>query len=116
MHLKFKFPTGSIDFLLHILRMSQRFIIKSVSQAAQPFFWYKWTKNFIGWSQNFLLDLTHFLPTGLGGLGTFSGPGPLATDIRTKYNNSDIDFGSFMSTGKSSDDLRMLREIMAVFE
>ena len=46
MHLKFKFPTGSIDFLLHILRMSQRFIIKSVSQAAQPFFWYKWTKIF----------------------------------------------------------------------
>ena len=41
---------------------------------------------------------------------------PLATDIRTKYNNSDFDFDSFMSTGKSSDDLRMLREIMAVFE
>ena len=46
MHLKFKFPTGSIDFLLHILRMSQRSIIKSVSQAAQTFLFYKWTKIF----------------------------------------------------------------------
>ena len=76
MHLKFKFPTVSIDFLLHILRMSQRFIIEGVSQAAQPFFGTSGLK-FVGWSQNFLLNLTHFLPTGLGGLGTFSGAGQM---------------------------------------
>ena len=41
---------------------------------------------------------------------------PLSEGIRIKYGATNIDFTQFMSTEKSTEDLKMLREVMDLYE